>query len=189
MIGGGALIYYDWYQGLNTFSGSLIAAGVLSIVVGIIFGSWYQFLLEALYSSWKFRSAVRKRPSSIVNPDDHDLVFIGLSLREHWEQIKLDTCHDIGLLKLNPSTSSVFIESDKERFQIPKNSLFLCEPELFTHPVDMASEFWLIRLVVQLPEESREILIGLSHTDFKPRSNSIRKAKANQLCQQIMDMK
>ncbi|PHR86426.1 MAG: hypothetical protein COA78_37985 [Blastopirellula sp.] len=179
---GSAILLWRAYAikdtGPLSYSITFIALGTIGIITGVVIGTWYVYLLEAIYSRWRFRAAVRNRPSSMVNPDEQDVAFIGISLREHWKQIKLDTCHDIGLLQLNQSKSLVLIESDKERFQIPKGSLFLCEPEVFTHPIDPSTEFWLIRLVVQLPDEPREILIGLSHTDFMPRSNAIRKAKS-----------
>ncbi|MGY8770161.1 MAG: hypothetical protein ACKVH8_17225 [Pirellulales bacterium] len=181
-ITGGGLFVYTYFLGFGTnlvLSLSLIVLGVAIFMIGYYIAIWYSFFLGAVYSKWRFRSAVRNRHDSIVNPDDQEVIFVGLSQREDWKKIKLDTCHDIGLLKLNPTTSSIIIESDKERFQIPKNSLFLCEPEVFNHPADPYSEFWLIRLVFQTPEDPRELLIGLAHTDFMPRTNEVRHEKTN----------
>lgn len=88
-------------------------------------------------------------------------------------------------MKLAPERSEVLIEGDHERFRIPYASLLVCEPERFHHPMDAKTQHWLVRLVVRLEEATREVLFGLSHLDFKPRTNTVRHSLAVDMCQRI----
>jgi len=185
-IGLAALGVYLLDQGVGWLGTiPLFGLATVGIFIGIAFAFWYTRLPECLYTRWKMLRAIRQRPDPLVDADDPDAISVGITPRENWSTVKLEIASDVGLLKLDHKHSEILIEGDHERFRIPLGSLLICEPECFYHPIDKNTQHWLVRLVVQLEEGTREVLFGLSHTDFKPRNNSIRRRLVSDLCRRI----
>lgn len=173
-------------DGISPLAIAAIVVGGIGVVLGGIVGLWYSLLPECLYTRRKLRGAIRRRPDPLVEADDPAAISVGITPRENWAKVKLEVAADVGLLKLDPGRGEVQIEGDSERFRIPAGSLLVCEPERFFHPLDKNTEHWLVRLVVRLKEgRTREVLFGVDHTDFVPRTNSVRRAKATELCGRI----
>jgi len=173
----------DWLRAALPF-----VVGVALVLVGIAWGLWYNGLMECLYNRRKLRQALRVRPDVVVQPDDHQAFSVSISLRENWKKVMLDIASDIGLMRLDEQAGHIYIEADHERFRIPAGSLLACEAECFTAPLDQKTQNWLVRLVVRLPEGSREILFSRSHTDLRPRNDLMRQAIAADLCRRILSL-
>ena len=167
----------------------LLAVGLVSAIFGGVLSTYYQLLPEDLYTYGKVCRNFALRPDALVQArDDH--TFIGITPRENWTVIKLDTASDVGLLKIDRDRRTIYIEGDHHRYTIPAASLLDCEAECFYHPLDKATQHWLIRLVVQTENEPREILFGLSHVSLgQPRWNTRRQQLAELVVQRLLALR
>jgi hypothetical protein len=199
LIGGSTLVLFFGGAGLIALGAwmaegelsplAMIAAfvvGGIGVLLGAVIALWYPMLPECLYSRRKLRNAIRGRPDPLVDADDPEAISVGITPRENWAKVKLEIAADIGWLRIDGQRGEIRIEGDSERFRIPAGSLLVCEPERFFHPLDKNTEHWLIRLVTRLKRGgTREILFGIEHTNFVPRTNSIRHRQAAELCERI----
>lgn len=159
--------------------------GAACICVGVVISTWYQLLLEDLYASWKMKAAIALRPDAVVNPGNPEVVAACIAPREHWKSVRLEIASDIGLLEIDTIRGEVRFEGDHDRYRMPREAILNCQPECFHHPLDALSEHWLIHFDLQMRDGVRELLVALSHTDFRPRTNKIRSALVSSFCQRV----
>lgn len=171
-------------------AGSVAIGAIGALMIGV---SAYVALVcptapETVYSRWLMRRCLQQRAGVWVRPDDPDAIFVCLSQRDRWSKVKLETMTDAGYALIDRSAQTLRLECDAERMKIDRSSVIDCQAELFKHPIDQQTEHWMIRLVIQVSEGQREILI----TDATPRwtrySNAMRQMRANELAGQIRSM-
>ncbi|MEW4454441.1 hypothetical protein AB1L30_17330 [Bremerella sp. JC817] len=173
----------------SAWSLPLLGIGAIGLVAGGILSTFYQLLPEDLYTYGRVRRNFALRPEAIVlAQDDHR--FIGITPREKWKVIELDTASDVGLLKLDKAERSIRIEGDYHRYIIPVDALLDCEEECFYHPIDKATQHWLIRLVLNTKSGPVELLFGMSQISLgEPRWNKRRQQLAAAFVQRILALR
>ena len=190
LIAVGAGVGYLAYICLDAF-GALAAIGCgliacIFIIAGIYISLCCPFTPERLYTSWALRSVVDRRSGKLLDPDDDDVFRVGLTLRENWQKIKLDTVSDAGFARIDHDARQLLMECGRERFRIPFDSIESCWSESFSLPIDASKEAWMVCIVVHSPEEDREIILADTTPSWRTTTNASRQQSAQTLCAQLM---
>ncbi|MBN2292744.1 MAG: hypothetical protein JXM70_09985 [Pirellulales bacterium] len=177
------IVPYKWYIAIP-----LIIFPIAVPIIGILIFICFQSIVENIYWRWMLYKSIRRRPDPLVSENAHDSAIINIMPRMNWRSLwraDMTRIRDLGLLKLDTERSEVLIESDRERFRIPRGSVLVCEPDVFHEQPGTTSVIGFVRLVIQLEDGTREIRFCLIPTDFKFRTNNAKRLMAQDICQRI----
>ena len=93
------------------------------------------------------RSAIRRRPGIIVNPDAKDSLFVDVVPRSNWNPFKLEKASDTGFLAVDLERREVRFEGDLQRYRIPAESMCSCTLEKYVamkNAGPRATGYWLV---------------------------------------------
>lgn len=164
------------------------AAAAFCVGFGLVGFFCCAFPLECWYWRRLLHRAIRRRPDACVDPDDPGVMLVGITNREKWRELHLESDVDVGLLGINSQRGQLCIEADSDRYLIPAGSLAAIETEGFMPSSGNGIEAWYIRLVMQTEEGTRELLFCHRSADLKPRIAFFRKEIAVDLCRRIREM-
>ena len=162
--------------------------GALPILAGIYIGLCCAHNPERIYAQAVLRKNFAKRADRVVEPGAIDVFHVALTVRENWQKVKLETATDAGFAIIDEERRELRMECDSERFLIPAASILVCKSEFLTLAIDPQSEFWMTRLLVQLPEGTREILLSNTTPSWNRQTNLVRKESALCITGQISFM-
>jgi hypothetical protein len=161
--------------------------GGLSCAWGLYTGLYCLSVYENRWIERRLRAEIGQRPDFLVDPSAADAAYVSLIPREHWSKVKLTMASDLLLMRIDVPRREVLLEGDCDRYRIPAGAIAVCEPQCFFHPIDTKhqNEFWMVRLMIQVEKGTRELLLSVGHTDWRPRTNSKRQKIAQETCQKI----
>ena len=98
---------------------------------------------------------------------------------------------DLLLMKIDEAARRVLMEGDCDRYCIPAGAVALCEPECFYHAIDAQhqNQLWMVRLVVNVEEGQRELLLSVDETRWTPMTNAGRRRQAEAVCGRIKGLR
>lgn len=186
LILGGALIGF-----LATLPGTIIAgvligipAGLL-VIAGILIALCCPHAAETSYAVRVLRRHFAERSGCVVNAESPDNFHVALTVRENWQKVKMETASDAGFAEIDESAQQINMECDAERFEIPFSSIISADSERFMMPIDQNSEYWYTRLVVKIPEGTREILLCDASPVWGLWTSSKRRRRTEEISQQL----
>jgi hypothetical protein len=161
--------------------------GALSCAWGIYTGLYCLCVYENRWIERRLRAEIRQRPHVLVEADAVDAVYVSLIPRENWAKVKLTMSTDLLLMRIDAQRRQVLLEGDCDRYRIPAGAIAACEPQCFFHPIDTQhqNELWMVRLMVDVAEGRRELLLSVSHTAWRPQTNTSRQRIAQETCQKV----
>ncbi|NQT17464.1 MAG: hypothetical protein HQ582_32210 [Planctomycetes bacterium] len=163
------------------------AVGAVAFVWGAYTGIYCMSVSGHRWINRRLRREIGLRPDALVDPKSPESLFVSLVPREAFAKIQLTMTSDLLLLKIDQPQRRVVMEGDCDRYQIPAGAIAVCEPECFFHAIDAqhANELWMARLVTQLEQGTRELLLSADPTTWAPVNNNGRRRIAEGLCQRI----
>ncbi len=174
--------------------GKWIVAAIPLLGIGIVVGFWGLYVAgfqpNTMASKWIKRNLVRavsERPKVWVDLEAEDLTYVSLIPREHFSKIMLTLATDHMLLHLDEANRVLVMEGDSNRYRIPVGAISICEPEVFYMSIDAQKNvpIWTIRLVVRVPEGSRELLLAMSPVKIEWRAARKRELRVKDWCERI----
>jgi hypothetical protein len=190
ILAGGGLVYLGYrLASTNQIPISLgpFALGGLGIAWGIYTGLYCMSVYESRWINRRLRAELTQRPDVLLDPADPANVYVSLIPRESFAQVKLTMSSDLLLMSVDTKRRAVLLEGDNDRYRIPAGAVETCEPQCFFHPMDAnrQNELWMVRLVVRTRDGTRELLLSVNQTGFRPRTNKTRLAVTEATCRQI----
>ncbi|MCI0381338.1 MAG: hypothetical protein L0215_27455 [Gemmataceae bacterium] len=193
-LGGAGLIALGYWLVTN---GSL-ALGWTPILVGagcFLWGAYTAIFCLGVYENrWierRLRQEIEERVDHLVGARDPESIFVSHIPRESFAKVKWTMSADLLLLKVDEKRCRLLMEGDCDRYRIPAGAISVCEPQCFFHPADPqhSNELWVVRLVLRIPEGTRELLLSVGHTNFTPMTNARRRSIVEELCDQIDEVR
>jgi hypothetical protein len=168
----------------------LAAVGAPGVAWGIYTATLCMGVYENRWIRRRLCQEIAQRPDVLVHPDDPDARYVSIIPRESFVTVKLTMSSDLLLLKIDRQRRQILLEGDADRYRIPAGAITACEPQMFFHPMDAQhhNEFWLVRLMVRVPQGSQELLISAGTNRFTPTTNDVRRQRAGELCRQIREL-
>lgn len=189
-FGGGALAFGGFWLATE----KAIPAGWAAVVVGAIACVWGGYtglyclcVPENRWISRRLRQEISQRPDALVDPRDPEAIYVSLIPREAFAKIQLTMSTDLLLLKLDEPGRRLVMEGDSDRYRIPAGAISVCEPQCFFHPIDTQhrNHLWMVRLLVHVDNDLRELLLAVDHVRWTPLTNTGRRRAAEGLCERI----
>jgi hypothetical protein len=190
ILGGAGLLALGIWQaveGLLALGCAAAAAGAAGIAWGIYVALYCASVYENRWIQRRLRQELGERPDALVDAQSPDSVFVSLIPRESFVKVRWTMSSDLMLLKIDEPGRQLVMEGDSDRYRIPAESITVCEPQCFFHPIDInhANQLWMVRLVVAVEQGSRELLLSVGHTRWTPMTNDRRHRAAEEMCQRI----
>lgn len=178
------------WQGSLEVGCALIAVGVPAFVWGAYSAVYCLGVAENRWILRRLRKEIGQRPDFLVDPQDPDAVYVSLIPRENFATVKWTMSSDLLLLKLDEKRREILMEGDSDRYHIPAGAISVCEAQCFYHPMDanQQNELWMVRLVVQVEEGLRELLLSVGHTRWGLINNTRRRQTAEEMCLRIQEL-
>jgi hypothetical protein len=175
LIGGGWLATTDnWAIGCAN-----IALGVPAVIWGAYVALCCSTVTSNRWIERRLRYEIGQRADSLVEAHDPESIYVSLIPREHFSQIRWTYASDLLLLKIDAPRRRVLLEGDSDRYVIPAEAIARCDLQPMTIVVDQSKQFWMVRLLVDFEDETRELLLSSNHTRWSPSTNEKRRAVAD----------
>lgn len=191
MAAGGGLAFLggQWIS-QGRFLGLAIPMLVVGIALGVagMYVAGFQVSLPA--NRWikrRLTNELSQRPDPWFDVVTEESTYMSLIPRENFATIKLTLSSDLMLVRLDKEQRELIMEGDTFRYQVPMGAISVCEPELFFSAADPQHNvpIWTVRLVVSVPEGSREMLLSVNSTRIEWRASHKRELRAREWCQRI----
>jgi hypothetical protein len=190
MAAGGGLAFLggQWIS-----QGRMLAVAIPTLVVGIVLGVLGMYVagfqVSLLTNRWirkRLLQELRLRPDPWIDLSE-ETTYMSLIPRENFAVIKLTLSSDLMLCQLRDSQLDFVLEGDSNRYRIPMGAISICEPELFYSAADPQKNIpiWTVRLMVSVPEGSRELLLSVNSVHMEWNANKKREIRAQEWCQRI----
>jgi hypothetical protein len=128
-VGLGIFVAVFWSDLGGAAKAGAAVIAVAGLVAALAFTVQYGDFIPSRIQQRLLAAAVRQRPGALVQPDDPDVLYVGVVPRENWGRVMLETSTDIGLLKIDARRRELLFEGDKQRWRIPADSIESCELE------------------------------------------------------------
>lgn len=168
-----------------------LAAGAVLFAAGTYVSQFCMGVRENRWIHRRLRNEISNRPDPTVDLNDPGLLYVAIYPRESFEKVKWVMSSDLALMRLDERRKELRLEGDCDRYLIPAAAIELCQPVCFFHPLDAQhnNQLWTIRMMIQRDMGEQELLLGIGHIDWWPRTNRGRKRMAESVCQQINQLR
>lgn len=126
-VGLGVYIGLHWSDLGTAAKADAAAVAGAGLIGGLFLTVRYGDGISARIQQRMLAATLRKRPSTLVQPDDPDAMYVGVVPRENWGRVMLDTATDNGLIKIDPRRRELLFEGDRQRWRIPAASIVSCD--------------------------------------------------------------
>jgi hypothetical protein len=172
--------------------------GFVLLIGGIWFAGRFGAVLPTRFLRRAARSVVELRPEAPFNPADDDVDFVRVVPRANWGKLMLNQAADVGFLKVDRVSRTLFFEGDFQRWRIPAQSLVsvavesyvpLGKPQGPPRPDDPPQErFYLTVIKARVGDDEWEAPVSRAPVQWRPRTNRVREADAADLRDRIRDL-
>ena len=183
-FGGGFLLFVKTLLLPIILVAAPIAVGLMGfgLYAAICYG-----VLEGRSTVRRLRQEIALRPDALVDPADADAACMSLIPRASFNSLWTPPAADVMLVKIDAPQRRLLMEGDENRYEIPAAAISECGTQCFFHRSDNknSSQIWMLRLVVQLQQGSRELLLCVNPVRWVPASNKRRRRAAEEMLRQI----
>jgi hypothetical protein len=126
-VGLGVYIGLHWSDLGTAAKADAAAVAGAGLIGGLFLTVRYGDGISARIQQRMLAATLRKRPNTLVQPDDPDAMYVGVVPRENWGRVMLDTATDNGLIRIDPRRRELLFEGDRQRWRIPAASIVSCD--------------------------------------------------------------
>lgn len=193
-FGGGGLLAGGLYLAVEKsmpLGWLAVVVGVAGVVWGGYTGLYCLCVAENRWINRRLRREIGRRPAPLVEGRDPEAMYVSLIPRQNFAKVQLAMSSDLLLMKIDEAARRVLMEGDCDRYCIPAGAVALCEPECFYHAIDAQhqNQLWMVRLVVNVEEGQRELLLSVDETRWTPMTNAGRRRQAEAVCGRIKGLR
>ena len=184
-------ILYVAYPVLSSWRVSIVMPAALLILLLV----WTLFIVSSnfmipfwfadRYFSGKLQREVRRRPESYTPaPNSVGCQFVACIPPENWHRPCSQLSADVAMLRIDPYSSTLFLEGDQLRYRIPTASLTKCSVECLRKGW---TEVWLVRLNFQSTTGPQELFLRMDDSEsFNNPTNHGRQRNAEKYWTRIV---
>lgn len=187
-FGGGAVLagsLWAIYEGATPYLWFAVVGGAISAAWGAYSGTLCMCVHSNRWIERRLRAEISERPEALMDAFDPESVYVSLIPRESFSEVRWTFASDLLLLKFDHSKGRLLLEGDMDRYRIPAGAIARCERKSFSFPMAPGIEIWVVRLVVFFPDATKELLLTVDPTTFRPITDGRRFQIADDMCRRI----